>query len=225
MVIPFLDKTVKHWKLMKKCFFYLLISLCSITSSYANEVIKCLGKEELRLHQRKDTGPQYKLNQLFINEFASNSDLIIKSKYQQQICEMKYHAPSVTILKLLLTKGKGIFELKSEFGRDGIVGYKIERINDLLSRIAHIFFNYIGSLQARAATHDCLKKHIPEIGYFEVHFKYLEEEYPAKQLLSESEKFEQIFKRLRSLKSIYQVCQREYEVREKERERELNKKK
>lgn len=206
-----------------KCLFVLLFTLCTTASLFANEVIKCLGKEELRLHKQKNTGPQYKLNQLFINEFASNSDLIIKGSFQKQICEMKNHAPSVTILKLLLIQGKNIFDLSSEFGRSGIIGYKIERINNLLSRIAHIFFNYIGNLQALAPTHDCLRKYIPEIRHFEDRFKYLEEEYSAKELLSETKKFERIFNKLKSLKSIYQLCERDYKKREKAKEEALKK--
>lgn len=211
---------------MKKCFYILILSLCSINialSTEAHKVIKCLAQEEEILHKNKDTGPQYKLNQLFINEFASNSDLEFKAIYENEICNLEEHPPSVMILKLLLIKGKGIFKLTEEFGKFEIVGYKIERINDLLSRIAHIFFNHIGNLQAKAATHDCLKKHIPEIAHFEERFKYLEDEYSAKELLSQSDKFENIFKKLASLKSIYQICQREYEIREKQRELEVKK--
>lgn len=210
---------------MKKCFIAIFLSLCIINVAQANEIIKCLANEEMRLHQAKDTGPEYRLNQLFINEFASNSDLTFKRIYSEQICAMKNHAPSVTILMLLLTKGKDVFDIREEFGREGIIGYKLERINDLLSRIAHIFFNFLGSLQALAPTHDCLRKHIPEIQHFEVRFKYLEEEYSAKELLRESSKFENIFKKLQGLKSIYQQCQRDFEYREKQKEAEAAKKK
>ena len=109
----------------------ILAMLFSITfasiDAQASTVLKCLGREELQLHRKRDIGPRYTLNQVFLNKLSSNA-IDIKKKYSDQICSTKSKRPSLILLKILLLKQIDIFDIKINKDRiDGLENFKISQ--------------------------------------------------------------------------------------------------
>lgn len=168
-----------------------------------NPLLICLGNEEERLHLSKIAGPIYRLNQLFINEFAGANDIKLKQKYLKSTCASKKFSPSVLLLRLILIKGIDIFELgELDMHQKGMA-------EDLSERGAHIFFNYLGGLQGMTAHPHCLNKKIPEIKKFSDRFQYLEPNLSEKDILKDNSEIDKIFNKLKNFDAILLECEKE----------------
>lgn len=174
-----------------------------------NEVLKCLGREELALHRAKDTGPRYKLNQVFLNKLSSNS-ITIKPKYVKQICSGVPLPPSLTMLKILMLKQRDLFDIKIEQNRiDGLENFKISQADGFVAQAADVFFAYLAGIQALSPTAYCLHKHIPAIPKFFKKVTYLQEEVSGKVLLEDKRQIKEIFIGLENVNNIFKICERE----------------
>ncbi len=169
----------------------------------ANPLMVCLGNEEERLHLSKTMGPIYKLNQLFINEFASANDVRLRPDYVFEVCEGRRFAPSVGLLRLLMLKGRDIFMM------EGLDLHQKAMAEELSERAAYIFFNYLAGLQGITAHPQCLGKKIPETKDFAERFQYLEGDQSTRWILKDTNKIERIFQRLSSFDQIMKECEKE----------------
>lgn len=177
--------------------------------SHSNEVLKCLGREELRLHRAKDIGPRYRLNQVFINRLSSNS-INIKPKYIKLICRNAPLPPSLTLLKILMLKQRDLFDIKVDENRiDGVENFKISQADSFVAEAASVFFTYIAGIQALAPSADCLNKNIPAIPKFYKKFTYLQEEVEGKVLLEDKRQIKEIFSGLENINNIFKICERQ----------------
>ncbi|MCO4794395.1 MAG: hypothetical protein KC493_11815 [Bacteriovoracaceae bacterium] len=193
----------------KFCLLFILLSHLLIpVSASSNELLKCLGREELVIHKMKMTGPVYKLNQLFITEMASWGGIQLKKKYLKSICANDEYTPSVNFMRSLLIDGGKIFEMKKGVSNANLRALNEGRVKSLLSSIPHIFFKYLSDLQAISSYPHCLNEKIPELPYFLERFKYLEEEYPAKELIKDKLKLNSIFTKIKRLDVILKSCEK-----------------
>lgn len=182
-------------------------------SSKPNALLVCLGQEELKLHKSKTVGPIYTLNQLFINFLSSSPDLHVKDKQLKGICEGKDFSPSVNLLRAILLHDKELYnfptrEVKIRKLQEGA-------IETLKERMPHIFFSYLGGLQALAPTHDCLNKNIRNLDYFMVRFRYLEGHFSAKEIMKDKKRITEMFEDLKTLDFIMDKCKQEAKKMEK----------
>lgn len=205
---------------MKYTKFYLIWTLLTLNVVQArpgvetvaapkrNRLLVCLALEEAKIHQRRDTGAQYRLNQLFINEITQFSDVPAKDDAFERVCKEDVFSPSVYLLRELLLNRDGVFDLNAQFGNTqaGLRQFKIGLVKELLNQIPHIFFRYLGDLNREAPGHDCLQKHIPEISYFLERYHYLESDLGVDQLLADKEKIKNIFEKLKDFKGILLKC-------------------
>ena len=76
----------------------LVLSPQNVWASKVSDLIRCLGQEELALHQQKLGGPLYQLNQEMIVLFAGNNELTLKEGLFEQICQNKDFSASVALL-------------------------------------------------------------------------------------------------------------------------------
>lgn len=186
------------------------ICIFATNQSYGNSLtlLKCLGKEELYLHQNKITGPVYLLNQLLINKISSIENIPLKKESLKKIChrDKVTNSVAVNLLYYLLIEGKNIFHVPKNSISMGL--------NALISDTHYIFFKHLSRLQGETATHDCLEKKIPEIKYFSDRFKTLLPNVPTKNLFKEKDRLEKIFKSLRQLNTIMEQCAYEKEIRQ-----------
>jgi hypothetical protein len=201
------NQIFKLKKLRLSAFFLTIALLCTIESqtyAKANELMSCLGQEELKIHRSKSTGPAYFLNQLFINELSALYGVNLTPKSLKIVCNSSDFSPSVTLLKLLLLKGESAFVRPK--GTGGVEALKTSSLSGFVDRIPHVFFQYLSKLQALAPI-PCLDLHIPEVSFFIERFKYLEGEIDSKQLMRQSRKIESTFRKLRNLGNYIKSCE------------------
>lgn len=187
--------------------FILLSHLLIPTEGLSNDLLKCLGREELVIHKMKMGGPLYKLNQLFITELASWGGVRLKKEYVNSVCANDEFTPSVNLLKALLIEGGSIFMMKSS-NNANFKALNKGRVDSLLDKTPHIFFRYLSDLQGLSNYPHCLNEKIPELPYFLERFKYLEEEYPVKDLIKDKLKLKSIFFKIKRLDKILKDCDR-----------------
>ncbi len=178
-------------------------------NAYGIDILKCLGTEELILHQKKLTGPLYSLNQKFINEMSSWAQINIKTAQLANICKNNQFSPSVNLLRHFLIYGKSFFEIRTYQRSVSNIAMQKSLLNSLMLKVPNIFFSYLASLQGLADDPHCLNEKIPELNYFIYQFKYLEDEISFKQLLKDKKKLGEIFKKIKNLDNILKSCELE----------------
>jgi hypothetical protein len=184
--------------------------LFPVQKSYGLDILKCLGAEELILHQKKLTGPLYLLNQQFISELSSWGKIRIKKDELYLICTSKDFSPSVNLLRHFLIYGKSFFK-KYKVNDETTVSVRALQkslLDALLLKVPSLFLNYLSSLQALSTNPHCLDVYIPEIKYFIYQFKYLENEISSKELLSDKQKIKNIFAKIKNLGAILKKCEK-----------------
>jgi hypothetical protein len=207
MTKKFLAKRV-HLKLVLLMILTIL-STNTLAQSKRRDLLYCLGQEELKLHRSKRTGPQYFLNQFFINEAASTGLFKLKKKYYKEICEIKEFPPSIGLMKNLLLKEKKIFEkVKSESSH--LEALYISGLDSLVERAPHIFFQFLSIIQSQTRYAYCFNENIPELHRMLEKFRYLEEDMSPKQLISNKKEINAIFEKLKYLDAIYDKCEKKY---------------
>lgn len=168
-------------------------------------LLHCLGKEELSLHSSKRTGPQYSLNQKFINEASSAGEFKLKEKYFKEICIVREFPPSIGLLKNLLLKETDIFEsVKSK--NPSFQALHEGNYESLVEKSPHILFEFLALIQSQTPYPHCLKKNIPELAQFMDKFQYLQGELDTRALIRDKKSISKIFIKLKYLDAIYSEC-------------------
>jgi len=185
---------------MFKWFLVFFISLCSYAQ---NPVLVCLGQEELLLHQKKEVGPVYKLNQYLIGELASANQIAFRKKFIDAICQSKDFSPSVNLLRLILIEGKSLYIFKGDVFQKAM---EESTIDNFIDNIPEVFFKYLSSLQALTPHHKCLKNYISHLDYFQTRYRYLGEELSNKIFEEDKSKIKVIFEDLKNLDQILIKC-------------------
>ncbi|MEK6626253.1 MAG: hypothetical protein AABY86_14880 [Bdellovibrionota bacterium] len=204
------DNLLDCWILFLIIATSLFVSPRTSAAGRISDLIRCLGQEELSLHQQKLTGPLYQLNQELIVLFAGNNELLLKEGLFEQICKNidgdKDFSPSVTLLRKLLTNNYNIFFLDEALvpARSKLAHHVI--LNELKERGHLIFINYIAGLQGLTKDPHCLEREIPELKYLFERIKYLEEEIDAPELIEDNDKVEAVFQKLKDFKALQQRC-------------------
>lgn len=182
-------------------FFFLFQSIVN-----ADTLLSCLGNEELKIHKKKVIGPIFRLNQHFVNKFASFSNIHIKKTHLLNICNDKSFSPSVALLKMILLKGIDLYIIsKNEFQK----AQDLATIESFITEIPHTFFSYLASLQNEASTPDCLPKRVKNMQYFTDNLFYLETHLSYKVLFKEHKKIKELFNSLKKLDQIWKECKKE----------------
>lgn len=187
---------------MKKIIFFFIFGSSTVFAGY-NQLLVCLGKEEGILHQRKKAGPNYQLNQYFINQFVGFSHIPIKEEYLKKICSEGEYSYSVTLLEQLLLKGVGLFQLSNQPNQKIA---EVVTIDELLEETPQTFVRYLASLQEFAQTPDCLPKRVKNLKYFLDRLTYLEEDFGGQAILKNQKKLTELFADLKKLDDYYEQC-------------------
>jgi hypothetical protein len=187
---------------MRYLTIYLCLLLTFTKTLFANEILKCLGKEETLLHQNKVQGPIYQLNQNLIGLFSTNSELNLDSNILQESCRANKSklGTSVILLKNLAIGRDKIFI--AETGAKGSLAK-----NDVIQAIPGLLFDYFSGLQGLAQDPHCLDTGIPKLLALKTKIKYLESESNARTLLfQETANIVAIFNQIENLDAIYAKC-------------------
>jgi hypothetical protein len=190
---------------LKKILFFLILGSSTVFAGY-NPLLVCLGKEEGILHQRKKAGPNYQLNQYFINSLVGFNHIPLKEEYLKKICSEGDFSYSVSLLEQLLLRGVELFNL-SNVANQRIS--EVVTIDELLEDTPQIFIRYLASLQEFAQTPDCLPKRVKNLKYFLDRLTYLEEDFGGQAILKNRKKITELFADLKKLDHYYEECKAE----------------
>ncbi len=178
-----------------------------------SDLLRCLAQEEAKLHKIKSSGPQYKLNQLFFNEWAGNPSLELKSDVFKRVCETKNASASVKLLKEFMLGGSSIFKSSQirakTLAPDAMVTMRRITLEELRRQMPQVFFSYISDLEAYAPTAHCLEQKIPKLKSIRNKYRYLESEISSEFLDGHRSEWESIFSSLENWRTHFNECKKE----------------
>lgn len=167
----------------------------------------CLGREEWAFHQNKDTGPEFNLNQLFINELSALQSVELKPEFHRKVCEEGLFTPSVNLMRAILIHGRKIFDIRPlEDESQSFREMRVSGVATLESETPHIFFRYLAQKQIQMNYAHCFRDELPELQEFIDQYLYLEEDLPYESLIRDKDKFRRIFERLNNFEAIRKRC-------------------
>ncbi|WP_127717352.1 hypothetical protein [Halobacteriovorax sp. HLS] len=201
---------------MKAILLFILTLHCvsTLANSPRRDLLFCLGQEEQKLHVNKRTGPQYFLNQYFINEAASTGIFKLKNSYYEEICERREFPPSVGLMKNILINEKKIFE-KVKMGSAHLEALYDSGLDTLVENAPHIFFQFLSIVQSHTRYAHCFKENIPELHSLMNSYQYLEEDTEPGQLIQNKKSIRIIFDKLKHLDAIYERCETKFKELQK----------
>lgn len=172
------------------------------SSCYAQTILQCLGKEENFYAKQKYTGPNYKLNQMMIEEMTSLNELKIKESSYRDICSNPKGYPSLRLLKKILLDERNLF---SQIGKSAIYQTLAESIKD---KAGDILIDYLTRLQATAQTPDCVVTQIPETKNLFSRYLHLREVLSSTQANGERKELYRIFSKLENVDTWLHKCKK-----------------
>lgn len=181
-----------------------------LATSYASSnqtLLACLGQEEWRLHQAKEVSPEYRLNQVLINELAALQEIQLRPRYHQSICRVEGAGPSVNLIRALLVYGQRIFDTdNTEDINESFREMRISNLRTLEQEAPHILFRYLAEKQALIRYPHCLREKMPELHEYMERYLHLEEEIEFVQLIENKDNFRKIFNYLEDFELIKRQC-------------------
>lgn len=183
--------------------FLVTVLFFAFEARAANRLLMCLGSEEKRLHQIKDTGPLYDLNQKMTAEMIQIPNVTIPGAEFKSVCEEKPFSESWKLLELSLRKGKKLFIIP-----ESITGLQRSitqgMIDDYVLTSKEILIGFISQVQTISPTPNCLLEEIPELNKFFMEIKYLQEDIDMKKIMAGKD--ERIFEKIKDYPKAFQRC-------------------
>lgn len=183
-----------------KFIYGILLFLSPPSWSQSQGVLRCLGIEEARLHENKESGPIFQLNQKLISELVQIPGARINQVDFRRICGQGNE--SLKLLEQILIQGKSLFINTQQGMRKSITQGMID---DFIVSSKEIFLNFTSSIQMISPTPDCLNKHIPELPKLLEQIKYLEDEISIQQIFGDKDL--KIFKKLQDYPLYFKACE------------------
>lgn len=208
---------------MKILFSLLLLASLSPLSALARlpqensieSLIKCLGREEHKIHKKKLSGALYEINQRLISELVMFQKININPQMKKEICASRNPTPSVRLLEYLVTYQDKVFDLTGPINEAEKELYK-SSILEFTDIIPELFFLYVSHLQAVTPRPACLEEHIPQLKSLLEDVKNLEGDVPTKDLLKQKNRGDKILIQLRNFNSINETCTQELKKKQEE---------
>jgi hypothetical protein len=166
-------------------------------------VTRCLGMEELRLHQSKYGSIYYKLNQMLLSEFLLLRNLTLKDEIYDQVCKAN-NRPALSILRVLLERKGKVFRSTSTDPMEQNMSQSL--VENFLAKLPKIFDQFILEIGRLSPVPNCLYQHIPEIYSFQEKLGYLSPHKPVNALIDEA-KIDRIFENLGKFPTLFRKCQ------------------
>lgn len=182
-------------------FIYGIFLLFSFSSwSQSQGILRCLGIEEARMHENKENGPLFHLNQKLISELVQIPGLRINQVDYRRICGQGNE--SLKLLEQILIQGKSLFINTQQGMRKSITDGMIE---DFIISSKEIFLNLISSIQMISPTPHCLNQHIPELPKLLEKIKYLEDEVEIQKIFGNKDL--EILKKIQDYPLYFKNCE------------------
>jgi hypothetical protein len=199
------------------------ISLSAKAQSHSvEEVLKCLGREELKIHKMKLGGAYFELNQRLISDFIMFNKIDILAEVKKDICQADKVFGSVKLLEHLIQKGEGVFVFPKKINPMDKEFYK-SSIQEFLDTLPEMFLNYVAQIQASTARTQCLVDHIPELKLLYRDLKTFEQEIPARKIMQKNQIASKILAKLRNVDQIQKSCEEEQKKKLEEEKKKRTK--
>lgn len=207
---------------MKTATFLIFMLITNSLWARSNQgILKCLGEEERRFHQKKEQGPIYDLNQRLIAEMVQIPNVELNPSDLHTICSGKDFSESWKLLELSIKKGRELFVLSKD--QSGIQGsMTLGMIDDYVEATREILLTFIAQIQSTSPTPTCLKEEIPMLDNFFFEIKYLQEDVDMKTLFKGKD--QRIFDQLKSYPKAFQKCRERLKKKPKSASTEAPKK-
>lgn len=201
---------------MKSLDYMKLIVLCTLlvaNSTFAqnsgpSRLVRCLAQEEALLHKQKRSGPQYKLNQLFFNEWSGNPSLELKDLVYDRVCEPSPQRASIRLLREFLLNGQKIFKSYSAAIDDPVANMRKVMLQELRRQMPQVFFTYVADIENFAPTHNCLENAVPVLASLRENYRYLESEISLEFMESYKSQWKQAFDGVENWQEHFSRCQK-----------------
>lgn len=152
------------------------------------------------MHENKESGPLFQLNQRLISELVQIPGLRINRVDYRRICGQGNE--SLKLLEQILIQGKSLFINTQQGMRRSITDGMID---DFIISSKEIFLNFISSIQMISPTPHCLNQHIPELPKLLERIKYLEDEVELQKIFGNKDL--EIFKKLQDYPLYFKACE------------------
>lgn len=183
--------------------FLALILLTMASAQASTTLLMCLGNEEKRLHQEKETGPLYDLNQRMSAEMVQIPDVTIHPEDHKNVCSGKAFSESFKLLELSLRKGKSLFIIPGAV--TGLQRSITQSMIDEYTEISkEILLSFMSQIQALSPTPNCLYEEVPELHQFFIEIKYLQEDVDIRKIMAGKD--EKIFEKFKDYPRAFQRC-------------------
>lgn len=183
--------------------FLVTVLIFAFEARAANQLLTCLGNEERRLHQQKEMGPLYDLNQKMTAEMIQIPNVTISPQEFKSVCLEKRFSESWRLLELSLRMGKKLFIIP-----ESITGLQRSitqgMIDDYVLTSKEILLGFISQVQTFSPTPNCLLEEIPELYKFFIEIKYLQEDIDLKKIMAGKD--ERIFEKIKYYPKAFQRC-------------------
>jgi len=166
-------------------------------------LLKCLAREEDKIHKYKWGVPISTLNQKLISKIAVYPDLEVKPGFLHSIC--RSDSPSVKLLEAMLIHERKIFA-EPKFKTMSHRGQYQSSIEELTQELPDLFFYYVGTIQIMVDDVECFQNHIPEISTLGDLYQHLALENTSQEIFHRENRMKRIFKKLRRFPEIKKSC-------------------
>tara|TARA_Y100000768_G_scaffold389019_1_gene390411 strand:+ start:8250 stop:8837 length:588 start_codon:yes stop_codon:yes gene_type:complete len=177
---------------------FLATLLFSLSSFPATNYLKCIGKEEAKIHKNRWGGAYKALNQSIINEFAMFSESIEMNKeIEKKICSESTQKPSLVVLEHMFLGDELFF---SSINSQDLKQHAIDKtsIESFTTSSYYIFLDYLAALQIEIGQAHCLKQEFPHLAKFYTRARYILSDVGMKTLVKEIPDKKKIFEKLQS---------------------------
>lgn len=152
------------------------------------------------MHEKKEAGPLFQLNQKLISELVQIPGVRINQVDYRRICNQENE--SLKLLEQILVQGKSLFINTQQGMRKSITQGMID---DFIIVSKEIFLNFVSAIQMISPTPDCLNKHIPTLPKLLEEIKYLEDEVEIQKIFGKKDL--EIFKKLQDYPLYFRACE------------------
>ena len=169
------------------------------------QITRCLGSEEALIHQAKDRGPVYQVNQILLSIFLNNSNINLKKKYYQELCQQPELGTSLRFLELIFRNYNHLFTSIYSTVEKSV---SIDDIAELINKLPELFNQYLLELKIKSPVHDCLEKHVKGLSNFYIQVQYLEEDTNFKVIADKDQQLLKILDQLKNKESFFEECKK-----------------
>lgn len=192
--------------------FYLLclpqLALAQKKVSKAFQITQCLGAEEKLIHEAKNKGAAYQINQLLLSIFINLPNINLKKNYYQQLCQNVEIGTSLVFLDLIFRNYNLLFTYAKSENEKFV---KLEDIAELINKLPELFNQYLLEIKTNSPTHDCLENHIKELADFYIQIRYLEEDSNFKVIADKNKQLIKILDQLKNKDLFFEECSKNKE--------------